>query len=237
MDRAEELYQRLMEEMCFKGAKGKIAFTLRGISLVVMQNNVVGSLLEEWLEKWMCDAGIPYRYNKGQSSPDFWLNIESDTTDLLEVKSFTKHPNFDIASYSSFINLVLQKLYKLQSNCLLIKYNMVGSEVIIEDCWLRKIWEICSPSGKWPVKVQDKKGTIFNIRPATWYSDHLKYPVFRCLEDFLSALEEVIYVYPATHLMGAKWKNSLIDSYRHHYGVELHIPRWMDIKASYLKDA
>lgn len=233
MDRAEELYRCLMEEMGFKGAKGEIAFTLKGISLVVKQNNVVGNILEEWLEEWMRKVGIPHRHNKGQSSPDFWLNEESDTEDWLEVKSFTGSPNFDIAAYNSFINLILQKPYKLQSSYLLIKYKMAGGEVLIEDCWLKKIWEICSPSGKWPVKVQDKKGIIFNIRPAAWYSNQLVYPVFRSLEDFLSALEEVIYVYPDTHSKGATWKKDLVESYRRHYGVELSIPRWMDIKSVY----
>lgn len=100
---------------------------------------------------------------------------------------------------------------------------------------MKKIWEISSPSEKWSVKVQDKKGIVFNIRPSVWYSDKTDYPTFESLEDFLSALEEVIYTYPDTHSKGATWKKDLIKSYKDFYGVELNIPRWMDIADKYKK--
>lgn len=198
MNRAEQIYLKLINDFGFKKAKGQIKFTLKDISIVVNQNNVVGNILEEWIEKWLQKNNIPHKYNRGQSSPDFWLNLEDDTEDWLEVKSFTGSPNFDIAAYNSFINLILQKPYKLHSSYLLIKYKMYDGEMIIEDCWLKKIWEISSPSEKWSVKVQDKKGIIFNIRPSVWYSDATDFPSFQSLEHFLSALEEVIYVYPDT---------------------------------------
>ncbi|MFJ1430822.1 NgoBV family restriction endonuclease [Capnocytophaga canimorsus] len=235
INKAEEIFQKLIEDFGFKGATGEITFKLKDISITVNQNNVVGNILEEWIEKWFIENNVPHKHNKGQSSPDFWLNIESDTEDWLEVKSFTGSPNFDIAAYNSFINLIIQKPYKLHSSYLLIKYKMEDGKVIIENCWLKKIWEISAPSEKWSVKVQDKKGIIFNIRPAVWYSDKTDYPTFECLEDFLSALEEVIYVYPDTHLKGATWKKELIKSYKDHYGRDLNIPRWMDIKDKYKK--
>lgn len=235
MSKAEDFYQKLIDGFGFKGATGNIMFTLKDIAIVVNQNNVVGNILEEWIEKWMQENNVPHRHNKGQTSPDFWLNIDSETEDWLEVKSFTGSPNFDIAAYNSFINLILQKPYKLQSSYLLIKYKMEEGIVFIEDCWLKKIWEISAPSEKWPIKVQDKKNIIFNIRPAVWYSEHTSFPTFECLEDFLSALEEVIYVYPDTHAKGATWKKELIKSYQEHYGIELNIPRWMDIKDRYKK--
>lgn len=233
MDKAKQIYRRLVDGFGFREATGEITFTLKDISIVVNQNNVVGNILEEWIEKWMRENHIPHRHNRGQSSPDFWLNLDSETEDWLEVKSFTGSPNFDIAAYNSFINLILQKPYKLQSSYLLIKYRMEEGKVIIEDCWLKKIWEISAPSEKWPLKVQDKKGIIFNIRPAIWYSERTDFPTFECLEDFLSALEEVIYTYPDTHSKGATWKKELIESYKQHYGQELNIPRWMDIREKY----
>lgn len=233
MDKAREIYDKLMVDFGFKESTGEITFTLKNIAIVVNQNNVVGNILEEWLDKWMTESGIPHKHNDGQSSPDFWLNLEDKNSDWLEIKSFTGSPNFDIAAYNSFINLVLQKPYKLQSSYLLIKYKMNSGRVIIENCWLKKIWEICSPSEKWSVKVQDKKGIIFNIRPSVWYSKMTDYPNFESLEDFLSALEEVIYTYPDTHSKGATWKKELIKSYKDFYGVELKIPRWMDIADKY----
>ena len=70
---------------------------------------------------------------------------------------------------------------------------------------------------------------------AVWYSSKTDYPNFKCLEDFLAALEEVIYTYPDTHARGATWKKELIQSYKNYYGVELNIPRWMDIADKYKK--
>lgn len=52
-------------------------------------------------------------------------------------------------------------------------------------------------------------------------------------KEGLSALEEVVYVYPDTHAKGATWKRDLVKSYKKHYEVELHIPRWMDIRDKY----
>lgn len=235
MKRAEILFKKLTHDFGFNEATGHIHFTLNDVSITVKQNHVIGNILEEWIEKWMTLNDIPHIHNKGQCSPDFWLNPSSKTEDWLEVKSFTGSPNFDIAAYNSFINLIIQKPYKLNFSYLLIKYKMENGCVQIENCWLKKIWEICSPSYKWPIKVQDKKGIIFNIRPATWYSDNTDYPNFRTLEDFLAALEEVIYTYPDTHQKGATWKKELIASYKQHYGEELYIPRWMDIKELYKK--
>lgn len=235
MDKAQELYSKLMDDFGFKDSTGQITFTLNDIAIVVNQNNVVGNILEEWLDRWMEETGIPHIHNEGQSSPDFWLNPDNLTEDWLEVKSFTGSPNFDIAAYNSFINLILQKPYKLQSSYLLIKYKNEGGKVMIEDCWLKKIWEISSPSEKWPVKVQDKKGIIFNIRPAVWYSDKTDYPTFECLDDFLGALEETIFSYPDTHAKAVSWKKDMIKSYEDYYGVTLKIPRWEDIKDKYEK--
>lgn len=235
MDRAQEVYKRLMDDFGFKLSTGEILFKLNDISIVINQNNVVGNILEEWLDKWMTESGIPHVHNEGQSSPDFWLNPSDLNNDWLEVKSFTGSPNFDIAAYNSFINLILQKPNKLQSPYLLIKYKMDSGRVTIQDCWLKKIWEISSPSEKWSVKVQDKKGIIFNIRPSVWYSDKTDYPTFESLEDFLSALEEVVYTYPDTHAKGATWKRELIKSYKDFYGLELNIPRWIDIAHKYKK--
>lgn len=42
-------------------------------------------------------------------------------------------------------------------------------------------------------------------------------------------------MYILIHLKGAIWKKELIESYKQHYGIELNIPRWMDIKDNYKK--
>lgn len=233
--RAELIYQELMDEFGFMGATGNIVCTLKDFPITVEQNNVVGNILEEWLDKWMTERGIPHKHNPGQASPDFWLNLDDKESDWLEIKSFTGSPNFDIAAYMSFIKLIIDKPYKLQSSYLLIKYKMEDGVITIENCWLKKIWEISCTSEKWSIKVQCKSGVINNIRPAIWYSDKADYSTFRSLEDFLAALEQTVYKYKGTNGMAETWLDQVKASYKRYYGVELDVPRWNDIKQNYPK--
>lgn len=231
---AEEIFNLLQSDFNIVDAQGHIHFNLRDFRIVVQQNNVVGNILEEWIAKWMNSKGIDHIHNAKQSSPDFWLNPEDKNTDWLEVKSFTKSPNFDVGAFRSYINEVSEHPWKLHSKYLLIKYHMDENGcVTVEDCWLKNVWEICCSSEKWPLKVQDKNRTIVNIRPAVWYSEQTNFPTFECLEDFLAALEETIYKYRDTHHLAEEWGEKLCESYKAHYGIELHLPRWMDVRSKY----
>lgn len=233
---ADRLYHALQEDFGFGGATGSIQFNLKDYQITVEQNNVVGNILEEWLDKWMTSQGIPHIHNPKQSSPDFWMNPDNHNDDWLEVKSFTGSPNFDVAAFRSFINLIIQKPWKLHAKHLLIKYKMEEGIVTIENVWMKNLWEICCTSERWPVKVQYKNNVIVNIRPSTWYSESAEYPSFECLEDFLAALEETIYRYHDTRTTVAEhWSEQVCKSYEAHYGKELVIPRWNDIKQKYTK--
>lgn len=235
MDKADDLFSKLQLGFGFKNARGSIKFNLKDYQITVEQNNVVGNILEEWLGKWMAANGIAHVHNTKQSSPDFWLNPSDMQSDWLEVKSFTGSPNFDVAAFRSFINLVIDKPWKLHSKHLLIKYKMEDGVVTIQDFWMKNLWEICSTSKQWPIKVQYKNSTIVNIRPATWYSDNADYKPFASLEHFLAALEETIYRYHDTRSTVAEhWGSRLVESYGRHYGKTLSIPRWNDIKDMYL---
>ncbi len=237
MNSIEKRYQALQDDFGFEGATGSIKFNLNDYQITVEQNNVVGNILEEWLDKWMTNKGIIHIHNEKQSSPDFWLNPKDIKSDWLEVKSFTGSPNFDVAAFRSFINLIIDKPWKLHSKYLLIKYKSENGIVTIEKFWIKNLWEICSTSGIWPLKVQYKNKVIVNIRPSTWYSDNADYPSFKCLEDFLAAIEETIYKYHDTRSTIAEhWSEKLCLSYRNHYGTDLILPRWNDIKNKYIKD-
>ena len=235
MDASEKLYNALEEDFGIEGAKGSVKFNLKDFGITVEQNNIIGNILEEWLDKWMTGRGIVHIHNAGQASPDFWLNPDNLESGWLEIKSFTGSPNFDIAAFRSFINLVIDKPWKLHSKHLLIKYRMEQGIVEIERIWLKNLWEICSTSKIWPVKVQYKNKVIVNIRPAVWYSERADFKPFESLEDFLAAMEEVIYQYPDTRVTVAlHWKDNLIKSYEKHYGRRLDIPRWNDIAGKYI---
>ncbi|MEE1266359.1 MAG: NgoBV family restriction endonuclease [Akkermansia sp.] len=238
MTAADRVYKALKEKLGIEGATGEIRFKLSDFDITVEQNDIVGNILEEWLGKWMTKEGIPNRHNKKQESPDFWLNLEDENADWLEVKSFTKNPNFDVAAFRSFISLIIDKPWKLHSKYLLISYTMQDGIVTIKQIWLKNIWEICCSSGSWPIKVQCKRGQINNIRPATWYSKKSDFEPFNSLEDFLAAVEETIYKYADTrYTLAEKWISQLKASYKKFYNVDLDIPRWNDIKSKYIKSS
>ena len=236
MEAAEKIYQMLKDDFGLKSATGSVKFNLKDFYINVEQNNIIGNILEEWLSKWFVAKGIPHVYNKRQEAPDFWLNPDNLETDWLEIKSFTGSPNFDIAAFRSFINLIIEKPYKLHSKFLLIKYTMNKDIVTIDDFWLKSLWEISSPSEKWPIKVQYKNKVIVNIRPSIWYSNNTEYPTFKNLEHFLAALEQTIYKYHDTNSMDENWCERLCESYKKFYKKELEIPRWNDINKEYIKE-
>ena len=231
----ENVYEVLKREL-EQDNTGKIQFTLADVSIIVKQNNVVGNIIEEWLDSWLSEHDFDHIYNHGQCSPDFWIDPDNMNEKWLEIKSFTGSANFDIANFMSYIQEVIDKPWKLHSKYLCIKYTMDATSgiVTIDDVWLKNVWEISCPSNSWAVKVQDKKRVIYNLRPATWYSSgRTKYNVFESLADFLSALDYVIKTYPATSQIGLSWRAKVSKSYKEYYGNDLHIPLWQDIAEKY----
>ena len=150
-------------------------------------------------------------------------------------KCFTGSANFDINNFTSYINEIKVKPYKLHSKYLIFKYFMKDGVVTIENCWLKNVWEISSPSEKYPVKNQNKRGVIYNLRPSTWYSEKGDYPSFTCLEHFLAAMEQTIYKYGPTNSMADGWLDTVLTNYKKFYGKDLVVPRWIDIKSQYQK--
>ncbi|MCQ2198262.1 MAG: NgoBV family restriction endonuclease [Paludibacteraceae bacterium] len=235
---AEEIFDALRNEFTFVGTEGYIKFNLRDFDIVVEQNNVVGNILEEWLAKWFTEKNFENIHNHKQCSPDFWLDKDNLNEGWMEVKSFTGSPNFDIGAFRGYINEIVENPWKLHAKYLLIKYRMEeeGGLVVIEDFWLKNVWEISCTSSNWPVKVQYRNKVINNIRPATWYSDNTDYPTFECLEDFLAALEQTIYDYHDTRsTIAENWAKKLCANYKKYYGKDLILPRWMDVKHKYPK--
>lgn len=237
MEKAEVIFNILKNQFGFIDAKGSLKFELKDFCITVEQNNVVGNILEEWLDKWMKTMKIEHEHNTAQESPDFWLSPSNKNSDWLEVKSFTNSPNFDVAAFRSFINLIIEKPWKLHSKYFIINYTMNKGIVVINNFWLKNLWEICSTSARWPLKVQYKNKVIVNIRPTTWYSENTEYKPFDSMTDFLAALEETIYLYHETRsTISENWSKRLCDSYFKHYNQKLILPRWNDIKEKYLND-
>lgn len=221
--------QKVIEDICCELSKDLLGLQFPGKLkvgnyYVSFSEVIVTELISQWVKDWLKKYGIDYALN-------------DLTSDWLEIKSFTGSPNFDVAAFRSFINLVIEKPWKLHSKHLLIKYKMEDGVVTVEQFWLKNLWEICSTSSTWPVKVQYKNKVIVNIRTSVWYSDRADFSPFESLEDFLAAIEETIYQYPDTRTtIALHWKEKLMKSYQNHYGRTLNIPRWYDIKHKYVKE-
>lgn len=84
------------------------------------------------------------------------------------------------------------------------------------------------------LNLQIKQGVAHKIRPGNWYSNKQgNIPMFTCLEDFISAIEETVYQNPKTHNDASDWKRKFLQNYKNFYGKDINIPRWNDIRNKY----
>ncbi len=157
-----------------------------------------------------------------QEFPDFLLS-ESDTTDFLELKTFNANasPAFDIANFDSYSTSLLSIPERIETDYLIFSYKMINSELSIDNVWLKKVWEMSSPSGKDPIKLQVKRGQIYNIRPCTWYSKRLKFQPFDNKNDFLKAISETHKEYPQCEQYKENWIEIVTEKYFNNTGIKL----------------
>lgn len=235
---ARKVFEKLLDEDRLLEIEGQIKFFLGDVNIIVKQKDVVGNIIQEWLQGWMDKRGIEYSLNDNtQMPPDFFLNPQNRTEDLLEVKAFNRSasPGFDIADFRMYEEEIIDKPYMLNVDYLIFGYDMSDEGVVtIKDLWLKKVWEITRRMDGWPINLQVKQGVVHKIRPGVWYSDRPgNIPMFRSMEDFVSAIEETVYQNPKTHEDAGTWRRKFVDSYKKFYGVKLDVPRWQDIASSY----
>lgn len=237
---SQEVYDKLMNEDKILELKGQIKFYLGDVDIIVRQKDVVGNIIQEWLMGWFNQRGVQYSVNDNtQMPPDFFLDPNDLTKNLLEVKAFNRDaaPGFDIADFRMYEEEIIDKPYMLHVDYIIFGYNMSDKGVVtIRDLWLKKVWQITRRMEDWPINLQVKQNVVHKIRPGTWYSNRRgNYPMFRTMEDFISAIEETVYQNPKTHDTAASWKRNFLRHYEDHYGVKLNIPRWADIERNYRK--
>lgn len=226
---AQQIYDKLINDEALVGKIGHITFSLNGLDVKINTKDTVGNLLQEWLEAWMVANDIVYIENPNrQTFPDFFLDPSNDKKGLLEVKTFDKDrgPGFDIANFDAYCNSLLTNAYRLDSDYLIFSYSMNNSgDITIENIWLKKIWDIAGGSGTYPLKVQEKKQIIYNIRPVTWFSSQSTYKPFNSKEEFLQALNETRYQYANTRASNNHWLQKVLKNYKEHTGVDLKVSR------------
>ena len=235
---AQQIYDKLMNEDKIRELQGQIKFFFGDVDIVVKQKDVVGNIIQEWLQGWLDKRDIEYAPSQNsQMPPDFFLNPDNLTQDLLEVKAFNRSasPGFDIADFRMYEEEIIDKPYMLDVDYLIFGYDMSDDGcVTVKDLWLKKVWQITRRMDGWAINLQVKQGVVHKIRPGTWYSTRPgNIPMFTCLEHFISAIEETVYQNPKTHNNAFEWKGKFLASYEEFYGRRLVIPRWADIAEQY----
>ena len=240
----EEVYNKLITDDKILTKKGRITFSLGDIDIIVKQKDVVGNIMQEWIEGWLLKNNVDYAINSNtQMPPDFYLNPDNKKEELMEIKAFNYKaaPGFDIADFRMYEQEIAEKPWMLNVTYLIFGYEMSDDgTVTIKKVWMNKVWEMARPmmSGKkktiWPINLQIKKGTVQKIRPAKWYGKSSKFAIFKNKEDFLSAMEETVYKNKDTHDDGPEWLATFLNNYENHYGVRLTIPRWHEIEKNYV---
>lgn len=236
---AQEVYDKLIQEDKILELQGQIKFFLGDVDIIVKQKDVVGNIIQEWLQGWLDKRGIEYAPSENtQMPPDFFLNPDDLTKGLLEVKAFNRSasPGFDIADFRMYEEEIIDKPYMLDVDYLIFGYDMSDEGIVtVKDLWIKKVWQITRRMEDWALNLQIKQGVVHKIRPAVWYSDKGKYSTFQSLEDFISAVEETVYQNPKTHESASGWKRKFLKSYEEYSGVKLNIPRWDEISDKYIK--
>jgi type II restriction enzyme len=236
---AQQVFNKLMLEDKILEEEGQIKFHFANVDIIVKQKDVVGNIIQEWLQGWLNKNGIDYAPNENsQMPPDFYLNVNDKTADLLEVKAFNRNatPGFDIADFRMYEEELIDKPYMLYVDYLIFGYEMSDEGIVtIKDLWLKKVWEITRRMEDWPINLQVKSGVVHKIRPGVWYSEKNKMPMFKCVEDFLSAIEQTVWQNPKTKEESGLWRVKFLKNYKKYFGSSLSIPKWNEIADSYIQ--
>lgn len=194
--KAESLFNKL-KQAGIVGAEGEINLELLNVRVDVSDKSAVGNLLQEWLGQWMTTTDIYHRSNENtQMPPDFYLGKDDDK-DWLEVKTFdyAKSPNFDISNFDAYVRDLRSNASRLDADYLVLGYSLNSGVIKINDIWLRKVWEITCASKGFPLRIQQKQGKIYNIRPYNFKTKSNGFQPFKNRLDFVTAIRGTLVQY------------------------------------------
>ena len=220
---ATQIYRELLNNFKIREKIGSIEIKLGNISATYKGRDAIGDLLQEWLSEWMKERNYYFRTRDNtQTFPDYLLS-ESDTKDFLELKTFNADasPAFDLANFDFYCTSLLTIPERIDADYLILSYRMQDGELSIDNIWLKKIWEITSPSGRDPIKLQVKRGQIYNIRPCTWYSERLKFKPFNDKQAFLDGIANTHESYPQCDKYKHSWFKKVAAAYLNNTGPKL----------------
>ena len=237
---ARELYRLLILDYRIKFLTGSINFQLGNIRVGVKRRDIMGEIIQDWVCEWLEQTRITFVANPlRQKPPDIYLNPKNLRSGWLEIKAFNRseNPRFSIAAFDFFMEDCIRRPWHLDADYLIFGYvlNEETGDLRIEDLWLKKIWEITKPMSHWPLTVKTHGSSAHEIRPCCWYASRTDTKVFESLEDFLSAFDAAILQNPKTHSKASQWRERFLKSYKNHYGFEIEIPKWSEIRHKYKK--
>lgn len=122
---AQQVYDKLVNDDNILSLEGQIKFFLGDVNIIVKQRDVVGNIMQEWLQGWLDKRDIEYAPDtNSQMPPDFYLNPDDKTRNLLEVKAFNRKgsPGFDIADFRMYAEEIRDKPYMLDVDYLIFGY-------------------------------------------------------------------------------------------------------------------
>lgn len=238
---ARELYRLLIFDYRIKFLTGSVNFQLGDICSSIKRRDVIGDVIQDWVCELLERTRITFVENPLRNKPpDIYLNPKDLRSNWLEIKAFNRsnNPRFSIADFNFFVEDCIRRPWHLEADYLIFGYvmNEDTGAIGIKDLWLKKIWEITKPMSRWPLTVKTSGNSIREIRPCCWYASRTNVKTFESLEDFLSALEAVIFQNPETRPKASQWRGKFLKSYEKHYGHEIEIPYWNEIKYKYKKN-
>lgn len=222
---AQDIYKLLLKNN-IKESTGYADFTFLGVTVRVTAKSAFGYVFQDWLEKWMEVKEVKFKKkNNSQDWPDMYLDPSKDNLKgLVEIKTFdfNKSPNFDIANFDAYTRSLKTNAHRLDADYLIFGYklNDEGS-FSIADIWIKKVWEISSPSGKQPIKSQVKQGVIVNIRPTKWYSKYTKYKAFDSRRQYVKAINNTLLQYSTRKDQSRNWLKEVVADYKKHTNRDL----------------
>jgi hypothetical protein len=131
---------------------------------------------------------------------------------------------FDIANFDAYVRSLRTHAYRLNADYLIFGYTLENGVLMLKDFWLKKIWQISGTSSTRPIRVQEKQGKIFNLRPIIWFSEAPKVtPPFESQQAFLRAIHETL-VQTNGSTYAEAWFHEVSQSYESYFQMSVDLP-------------
>lgn len=83
---AQQVYDKLINDDRILEIEGRITFDFGDVNITVKQKDVVGNIIQEWVQGWLDKNHIEYAPSENtQMPPDFFLNPDDLTQNLRSV--------------------------------------------------------------------------------------------------------------------------------------------------------